>query len=179
MKLPRPFTASHHRLHLFWGLAVLGLAAPWFTSCDHPSVTALLQEERACTVNSIHDGDTMRLTCDGEQLKVRLYCIDAPELSQKPWGQESRDHLRVIAPKQVILIPRDKDRYGRTVGEVLSSDADRENLNLAQVWSGNAAVYPQYCSDRRYFTAEDNARGVRAGIWEKAGSHQTPWRTRR
>ena len=66
-----------------------------------------------------------------------------------PW--ESRDHLRAITPKRVILIARDKDRYGRTVEEVVTADADSENLNLAQVWSGSAVLYPQYCSDRHYF----------------------------
>jgi hypothetical protein len=41
---------------------------------------------RACTVASIHDGDTLRAVCDGERLQVRLYCIDAPEMSQAPRG---------------------------------------------------------------------------------------------
>ena len=133
-----------------------------------------------CEVASIHDGDTMRLSCDGEQVKVRLYCIDAPELSQRPWGQESRDRLRAIAPRRVILIRKDMDSYGRTVGEILADDSKRENLNLALVRNGGAAVYSRYCNEGRYFRAEDNARNLRVGIWRKSGLHQSPerWRHR-
>lgn len=169
------FADNHHRMQLFWVLAILGLIAPWMTSCDSPTFTALFRGERHCAVESIHDGDTMRLTCTGEHLQVRLYCIDAPELEQKPWGQESRDHLRAITPTRVILIPRDKDRYGRTVGEVLTDDPDRENLNLAQVHSGNAAVYRSFCDGDAYYQAEKEARRIRAGIWERAGEQQQPW----
>ncbi len=134
-----------------------------------------VRQEQPCTVQSIHDGDTLRLTCAGEHLQVRLYCIDAPELDQKPWGQESRDHLRAITPKRVLLIPRDKDRYGRTVGEILTDDPDRENLNLAQVRSGNAAVYRSFCEGDAYYQAEREAKRLKAGIWERAGEQQAPW----
>jgi endonuclease YncB( thermonuclease family) len=177
MRLPRLFRGNHHRLTLFWALALAGLALPWLSSCEVPVISGG-SAERACVVSSVHDGDTLRLTCDGEHVKVRLYCIDAPELSQKPWGQESRDHLRAITPKQVILIPRDKDRYGRTVGELLTADGTRASINLRMVADGLAAVYPKYCNERRFYRAEQRAREDRAGVWAKAGPQQEPWRTR-
>ncbi len=172
------FADGHHRLYLFWALSILGLILPWLTSCESPTLSSLFRQEQPCTVQSIHDGDTLRLTCAGEHLQVRLYCIDAPELDQKPWGQESRDHLRAITPKRVLLITRDKDRYGRTVGEILTDDPDRENLNLAQVRSGNAAVYRSFCEGDAYYQAEREARRLKAGIWERAGEQQTPWEHR-
>ena len=165
------WATRHSRLKLFWTIAVVGLLLPWLPSCD----TAVRSH---CTVNSIYDGDTMRLTCDAQRIKVRLYCIDAPETSQRPWGREARNHLREITPAQVVLIARTKDRYGRTVGEVLTADKGGDNLNLAMVRSGNAAVYPQYCDDRQYFQAEREARQAGRGIWNTPGAHQTPWDTR-
>ena len=42
---------------------------------------------------SIYDGDTLRVVRDGEELKIRLCGIDAPEIKQ-PLGIESRDYLR-------------------------------------------------------------------------------------
>lgn len=173
------FSTSHRGLHPFWGLAVLGLIAPWMTSCESPTLTSLLHGQRHCTVASIHDGDTMRLICAGEHLQVRLYCIDAPELEQRPWGRESRDHLRAITPTRVILTPHDQDRYGRTVGEVITDDADRENLNLAQVHSGNAAVYRHYCEGNVYYQAERVAKRIGAGIWARPGEQQRPWEYRK
>ncbi len=147
---------------------------PWLSSCEVPVMPGS-EAARACMVNSIHDGDSLRVTCDGEHLKVRLYCIDAPELAQRPWGRESRDHLRRITPTQVLLVPKDKDRYGRTVGEVLTADGTRASINLRMVADGRAAVYPKYCNERRFDRAEQRAREERAGVWAKAGAQQEPW----
>jgi endonuclease YncB( thermonuclease family) len=172
------WVSPHRRLTWFWALAAIGLILPWMMSCESP-LTHLSRQEQPCTLQSIHDGDTLRLTCNGEHLQVRLYCIDAPELEQKPWGQESRNHLRAITPKRVLLIAHDQDRYGRTVGEVITDDPDRENLNLAQVRSGNAAVYRSFCEGDAYYQAEREAKRIRAGIWERAGDWQRPWEHRK
>ena len=158
---------------LFWTFALLGLALPWLPSCQSLKTTA-------CTVNSIYDGDTMRLTCNGKKMKVRLYCIDAPEMKQRPWGKESRDYLRAITPKQVRVVEHGKDRYGRIIGEVWTNDGDevQENLNLAMVWAGRAAVYGRYCGKRSYFEAQKQVKRLGSGIWEKPGLHQMPWEFR-
>ena len=171
------WATSHHRLRWFWIAAIIGLAAPW--SCDRVGDFGLANSAQSCTVNSIHDGDTMRLTCDGERIKVRLYCIDAPELAQKPWGRESRDHLRAITPQTVQLIRRDKDRYGRIVGEVIATTDDQQvNLNLEMVRSGQAALYRKYCREPRFREAHYQAQQAKAGIWSKPGLQQTPWEYR-
>ncbi len=165
---------AHHRLALFWGLALVGLVSPWLlTGVDFGDWTILDDSGRACTVASIHDGDTLRAVCDGERLQVRLYCIDAPEMSQAPWGRESRDHLRRITPGEVAIRIHDTDRYGRRVGEILTQDGT--SLNLAMVSAGQAAVYPRYCRDPRFFAAERAAQSEGFGIWSSAGDHQRPW----
>ena len=57
-----------------------------------------------------HDGDTCT-TDKGE--KIRLACIDAPELKQ-PFGKASRDHLREIIKDRPVKIDRiNTDRFGR------------------------------------------------------------------
>ncbi|MFB1487761.1 MULTISPECIES: thermonuclease family protein [unclassified Thiocapsa] len=169
---------GHHRLVLFWGLAVFGLIAPWvIANIDWSALPFLEQPRQSCTVASIHDGDTLRAECHGEHLQVRLYCIDAPELAQRPWGPDSRDHLRRITPRTISLRLVDTDRYGRRVGEVLTTDG--ESLNLAMVSAGQAAVYPRYCRDQRFFAAERAARSGGLGIWSSPGDHQHPWDYRR
>ena len=96
---------------------------------------------RVCTVDRVLDGDSLRLVCQGEPVEVRLHCIDAPEYEQEPWGTQSRRHLAEITPFQVELQAVDTDRFGRTVGNVYTTGADRRLLNLDHVASGNAAVY--------------------------------------
>jgi len=133
----------------------------------------------SCEVASIYDGDTMRVRCDGELIKIRLYCIDAPEMGQKPWGRESRDYLRSITPERVMMRPVTKDRYGRTVGELFASPEESTSLNLALIETGQAAAYPKYCNESRYYQAQDKARSLGLGIWAKAGLQQRPWEWRR
>ena len=51
------------------------------------SVLALLAAPAgAATVVSIGDGDTMRVRDGGRLLTIRMACIDAPEIAQKPYG---------------------------------------------------------------------------------------------
>lgn len=162
----------HQRIVVFWILAGLGLAAPWLWGGGFSGLLTGA-DGRPCTLNSIHDGDTARATCPEGPVKIRLYCIDAPEIAQRPWGSESRDHLRRIAPQTVSLIAHDKDRYGRIVGEVFGHAG--QSLNLALVEAGQAAVYPAYCKESRFFAAQDRAKSAQRGIWEKPGEQQTPW----
>lgn len=127
----------------------------------------------ACVVLDIHDGDTLKARCNGSEMKVRFFCIDAPELAQAPWGPAARDHLKsLLAGKTITVTPIDRDRYGRTVGVVL---ANGEPVNLEMVRSGNAAMYRKYCGDARYAQAEAEAKTAGRGIWATPGIQQTPW----
>ena len=177
----------HHRIVPFWIIAGLAIAVPW-AMADQGWLGDLFRGFRTltappgqtCRVNSIHDGDTLRATCNGEQVQVRFHCIDAPEMAQRPWGRESRDYLRRITPPTITLRRLDTDRYGRIVGEVFAG-ADTtagEPLNLALVRAGQAAVYPQHCRDGRYYAAEERAREAGRGIWARAGDQQRPWNYR-
>ncbi len=168
-------TISHKRLPIFWVVAIAGMVLPWVPNIS--AISAQSTETEICEVRSIYDGDTMTVKCNGERKKIRLYCIDSPEMKQRPWGKESRDYLRVITPTRVKVIEHGRDRYGRTIGEVWTADGDeiQENLNLAMVWAGRAVVYPRYCREAEYFTAEKNAAAIGSGVWEKEGDWQRPW----
>lgn len=91
-----------------------------------------------------------------------------PGAGTQPWGKESRDYLRSIMPEQVTVIVKTKDRYGRMVGEVFAFGEAGENLNLAMVRSGKAAVYPKYCNDRHYFQAQVEVKKLQSGDLGKA-----------
>jgi endonuclease YncB( thermonuclease family) len=133
-----------------------------------------------CTRGAVIDGDTLALVCNGEPVRVRLYCIDAPEMGQGAWGRASREHLSAMMPGTVMVLPKptqfgDRDRFGRIVAEVLAPGDPQRNLNLAQVLAGLAAVYPEYCTEDRYEWVEQVARRSKVGIWRVEGPQQTPW----
>lgn len=126
----------------FSHLLIIGILAAF--------ISASVQARESCIVDHCHDGDTCTLVCAGERVKVRLHCIDAPEMAQVPWGALSRDHLRERATigATVDLVSVTRDKYGRTVGVLLR---DGVNLNLNQVQAGWAAVYPKYCAEPVYY----------------------------
>jgi micrococcal nuclease len=71
-------------------------------------------------VISIGDGDTLRIkTADQKTLTTRLACIDAPEMSQSPYGDAARARLQQLLPmgQTVSLAIADTDRYGRSVAK--------------------------------------------------------------
>ncbi|MEJ2308593.1 MAG: thermonuclease family protein [Gammaproteobacteria bacterium] len=131
----------------------------------------------SCRVRTVIDGDSILAECNGQRRQVRLYCIDAPEIKQRPWGEESRRALARLLRRndRITLLIHDVDRYGRQVAEVIH---DGMNANLEMVRSGNAAVYRHFCRLDAFYAAEKSARQARRGVWEKEGLHQAPWRWR-
>lgn len=120
-------------------------------------------------VTEIHDGDTISVinTHNNNVTKVRLACIDAPENSQ-PQGKLSTTTLNAFIPvgTEVELNIIDRDRYGRSVAEVLMN---RVNVNQSMLKKGQAIVYHKYLSNcpngNSYIEAEKAAKEQRIGFW--------------
>ena len=141
------------------------------------AVALLAAPAGAATVVSVGDGDTMRVRDGGRLLTIRLACIDAPEMAQKPYGARAREALQQLAPvgSEVALEVQTTDRYGRSVAEVFRGG---ENLNLALVRQGAAFAFRKYlgqCNSLRYLSAESEAEFRRAGVWATPGGITRPW----
>jgi endonuclease YncB( thermonuclease family) len=87
-------------------------------------------------------------------------------------------HLRRITPREVGLVEREKDRYGR-IGAEIGAPAGETSINRAMVEAGQAAVYPRYCKDPAFYAAERRTRETGCGIWGKDEAQQRPWEVRR
>lgn len=126
-------------------------------------------------VVGVHDGDTITcLTANKEQLKVRLDAIDAPELKQ-PFGQRSKETLSgLVFGKDVTVIPKKTDKYGRTIGHVLVNGKD---VNLLMLQAGMAWHYQHFSSNKALQAAEDAARAEKKGLWSDPQA-MPPWEWR-
>jgi endonuclease YncB( thermonuclease family) len=132
------------------------------------------------TVLSIGDGDTIRVEQGSQRLTVRLACIDAPEMAQRPYGPKAREYLQSRLPigRPVTLKVQTIDRYRRTVAEVFSDI----NIGLAMVEDGQAFAYRKYlgqCNSQEYMAAEYRASRHRYGVWLLPGGITRPWDFRR
>ena len=141
------------------------------------AVSALAAAAVPAKLVGVSDGDTVTVVMDGQQTKIRLYGIDAPEKAQD-FGQVSTEAIkRLTTGKAITVQPYERDKYGRTVGMLF---ADGVNVNEAQVKAGNAWVYQQYCKEAfcaqwKAFEQEAKASGV--GLWRDA-SPTAPWEWR-
>jgi micrococcal nuclease len=133
--------------------------------------------ELVCTVSKVYDGDTVTTRCEDGKLSIRVFGIDAPEMGQKPWGEQSRQQLQALLPKDSVrLAVKDIDRYDRVVAQLYAGDQD---LGLEMVRQGRAVVYAQYNRSPAYREAQAQAKWQRRGVWSTPGAQQTPWEWRK
>ena len=142
-----------------------------------PDAAASLPEYEVIP-NSVHDGDTLRVrSSDGQILKIRFACIDAPELKQ-PLGQESRNYLRSMineAGGKVKVKVINTDRYGRSVAEIWTKSG---LLQSRMTGAGMAFAYDQYSKDCPNWDAvkssEKGAMEFKLGVW-RSPNFERPW----
>lgn len=129
-------------------------------------------------VVSIHDGDTItvRRADPVETVKIRLDGIDAPELKQ-PYGQAAKVTLSgLVFGKSVEIVPKNKDRYGRTIAQV---KADGQDVNNEMVAKGAAWWYSQYAPhDLIKQQAQSDAQAQKIGLWADQNAIP-PWEFRK
>ena len=63
-------------------------------------------------MSSVGDGDTLRFLDGGQRLTILIACIDAPEIAQSPYRQQTREALQSLLPvgSTVTLKTQNKDR---------------------------------------------------------------------
>jgi micrococcal nuclease len=93
-------------------------------------------------VVGISDGDTISFMHDGKAEKIRLNGIDCPEKGQA-FGQRAKQYAsELVFNKTVMVKDLGKDRYGRTISDVLISED--VILNQAMVGTGLCWWYRKY-----------------------------------
>lgn len=111
---------------------------------------------------SVHDGDTLRVVQDGQQMTIRLQGIVAPEIGQ-PFGTKSRDRFTELARgKQVVIHPDKPDRFGRLIARVEVNGSD---VGSQMVADGLAWHLKRFDPSPALAAAEQRARRASAGLW--------------
>lgn len=135
------------------------------------ALTAQAADDFTGKVIRVSDGDTYVVErADNSTVKVRLHCVDCPELSHRrlapdqPGGRAAADYAaKLILDKSVTVHPRGES-YGRIVADVA---ADANDIGHALLASGNAWCDPRYKPTPAYAAAEADARKNKLGIWSQ------------
>ncbi|MDR1762687.1 MAG: thermonuclease family protein [Dysgonamonadaceae bacterium] len=139
------------------------------TFSDNGDTYCSICEQGLCdycvTVTGIIDGDTFRgLTKDNEEIKFRIYAIDAPEKAQA-YGTRSRQYLSNLIFKQTvgIKIQKKSDQYGRPVAWVFTEDG--RDVSAEMLKAGMAWHYKYFDKTKKYADLEAEARKAKVGLW--------------
>ena len=79
-------------------------------------------EEFAGKVVGVSDGDTITVLRNRTPIKVRLHSIDCPEIGQDFGSRAKAITSELVFGQVVKVVPRDIDRYRRTVADVILAD---------------------------------------------------------
>ena len=128
-------------------------------------------------VVSISDGDTFRgLTEDKENIKFRIYGIDAPEKYQA-FGSRSTQYLAdLIFGETVGIKVQEEDYFGRLV--VLVFTPDGKDVSAEMLKAGMAWHFKKYDKSKEYTSFENRAKLKREGLWRDKNP-TPPWNFRR
>ena len=140
-------------------------------------------------ITHISDGDSFVMN---DNIKIRLFAIDAPELTQTcilseeilketgetvtttteiKCGENAKSKLEELTnKKEISCLPKGKDAYGRIVSECYYDVKNRRtkkinkiNINKEMVATGNAIAFLSF-SDK-YLDDENKAKQENKGIW--------------
>jgi micrococcal nuclease len=122
-----------------------------------------LAEEFTGQVVGITDGDTIRVLRGAEEIKIRLEGIDCPE-SRQAFGTKAKQATSDLAfGKTVTVQVKGKDRYERTLADIILPDGRILNRELVRL--GFAWWYRKYSKYESLGKLESEAREAKRGLW--------------
>ncbi|HTF19442.1 MAG TPA: thermonuclease family protein [Chryseolinea sp.] len=147
---------------------ILAVLAFCFLSC--------VPVEQQGKVIKVVDGDTFDILDASTTTRIRLFGIDAPERGQA-FNKRAKAFVdSLVSGRTIRVVVRDKDRYGRTVGDAYLSDGTFVNAEIVR--AGYAWQFRQYSTDPEIARLELAARSHRRGLWEDVHAIP-PWEFRK
>ncbi|MFT3855819.1 MAG: thermonuclease family protein [Ilumatobacteraceae bacterium] len=155
-------------------LALLASCASATTAAGSTTTTATIYEANASVVRVV-DGDTIDVTVDGREERVRLIGIDTPE-TVKPntpvecYGPEASKHTKELLPAGTpVHLERDlvaRDDYGRLLSYVFRTDGLFVNRDLIDDgFARPLAIKPNLAYEDVFEQGAHDARAAGLGLW--------------
>ncbi|MDR6639568.1 thermonuclease family protein [Paenarthrobacter nitroguajacolicus] len=128
------------------------------------------------TVEKVVDGDTIRISCNGTNTRVRLVGINAPENVKEDapvecGGPEASTYLHSLLDGQQVFLSADpaqrvRDKYDRLLAYLWTPDGTLVNKSIVEQGHAEATGYGKSFAYSEDFTAAaDQARKSKAGRW--------------
>jgi len=130
------------------------------------------------SVTSIVDGDTIIVSKNGKEEKVRLLGIDTPEVDEtrgpvECFGKEASEKTASLLTGQSVYLETDptqaeRDKYDRLLAYVYTQDGALVNKILVEGGYAREFTYDKpYTYQADFQVAEKSARDDKRGLWSK------------
>jgi micrococcal nuclease len=124
-------------------------------------------------VVGVMDGDTIEIMHQNKPERIRLHGIDCPEKGQSFGKRANQAASELMFGKSVAVRVHGKDKYGRTIGDIILPDGT--NVNKVLVKDGWCWWYRKYATgDIELARAEAEAKKAKRGLWQDAAP-VPPW----
>ena len=134
-------------------------------------------QEFSGKVIGISDGDTITVLREKTPTKIRLHGIDCPESGQEFGARAKILTSQLAFGKAVTVRVRGKDRYQRTVADIVLPDG--RSLNEELVRQGLAWWFRRYAPhDETLSRLEREAKTAKRGLWAQENP-TPPWEWRK
>lgn len=125
-------------------------------------------DAQAATVTQIIDGDTIDVSQDGQEYRLRYIGMDTPERDE-PFYREATAANESLVAGQTILLVKDvseTDRYGRLLRYVYLTDGTFVNAELVRLGFAQIATFPPDVRHQALFQQlQQEAREAGRGLW--------------
>lgn len=123
------------------------------------------------------DGDTIEVLHANRTERIRLYGTDCPEKGQA-FGKRAKEATAdLVFGKEIELKTHGKDKYGRTIADVLLPDGTTVNQQLVK--DGWCWWYEKHApKDRALEQSQQEAKEAKRGLWNDSDP-VPPWLYRR
>jgi len=142
-------------------------------SADQPTTTTedSIAGAVPARVDAVLDGDSLRVTVEGDEIEVRLLGINSPEHGEC-WADEARATLEgTVAEGDVSLVGTEEDQYGRLLVYLFAGST---NVNRRQILDGSAiAIASEHAELPDFLAAEEEAIALERGWWNAAACGST------
>lgn len=127
------------------------------------------------TVTKIIDGDTLKISNNGQELTIRLVGIDTPETvapgkEVECYGPQASDMLSQLIADSPVRIEHDSiqpelDRYGRTLAYLYTQDGTFINAQMIKLGFARAYTKADSLHLPYFIQLENEARAKLLGLW--------------
>lgn len=115
----------------------------------------------------VFNGDTLTIDAQGEEIRLRLFGIDAPESGQDGDVAATRFLRRLVLEHPVEIKVKETDQL-KQIFAVVIREGKESSINAAMLANGYAWVNPDQCKDDqclKWNVIESRARKLKLGIW--------------